>query len=338
MNSEERKKYVQFDFLVDKGQTPMRIDKYLVDRIENATRTKVQQAIDQGKVWVNDKYVRSNYKVKPDDKIEVITFDEPKIYEVVPEEMDLDIVYEDDFLLIINKPAGLTVHPGVGNYSGTLSNGLAHYLGSEIIHDQRHPFLVHRIDKNTSGLLVVAKDEESTRKLSKQFREHTVTRKYNALVWGSFEEDSGTIEGNITRSNQNRKTFTVTNEEDVGKHAITHYKVLKDFNYVSLVECQLETGRTHQIRVHMKYLGHPLFSDEVYGGSRIRKGVVFSKYKQFVENCFNIMPRQALHAKTLGFDHPDTGERMHFDSELPDDLQEVLNRWEQVSDAYDFEV
>jgi len=329
---------VQFDFLVDKGQTPMRIDKYLVDRIENATRTKVQQAIDQGKVWVNDKYVRSNYKVKPDDKIEVITFDEPKIYEVVPEEMDLDIVYEDDFLLIINKPAGLTVHPGVGNYSGTLSNGLAHYLGSEIIHDQRHPFLVHRIDKNTSGLLVVAKDEESTRKLSKQFREHTVTRKYNALVWGSFEEDSGTIEGNITRSNQNRKTFTVTNEEDVGKHAITHYKVLKDFNYVSLVECQLETGRTHQIRVHMKYLGHPLFSDEVYGGSRIRKGVVFSKYKQFVENCFNIMPRQALHAKTLGFDHPDTGERMHFDSELPDDLQEVLNRWEQVSDAYDFEV
>lgn len=329
---------MQFDFLVDKGQTPMRIDKYLVDRIENATRTKVQQAIDQGKVWVNNKYVRSNYKVKPDDKIEVITFDEPKIYEVVPEEMDLDIVYEDDFLLIINKPAGLTVHPGVGNYSGTLSNGLAHYLGSEIIHDQRHPFLVHRIDKNTSGLLVVAKDEVSTRKLAKQFREHTVTRKYNALVWGSFEEDSGTIEGNITRSNHNRKIFTVTHEEDVGKHAITHYKVLKDFNYVSLVECQLETGRTHQIRVHLKYLGHPLFSDEVYGGSRIRKGVVFSKYKQFVENCFKIMPRQALHAKTLGFDHPDTGERLHFDSELPADFQEVLDRWEQVSDAYDFEV
>lgn len=338
MNSEDRKKYVQFEFLVDKGQTPMRIDKYLVDRIENATRTKVQQAIDQGKVWVNDKYVRSNYKVKPDDKIEVITFDEPKIYEVVPEEMDLNIVYEDDYLLIINKPAGLTVHPGVGNYSGTLSNGLAHYLGSDIIHDQRHPYLVHRIDKNTSGLLVVAKDEESTRRLTKQFREHTVTRKYNALVWGSFEEDSGTIEGNITRSNQNRKIFTVTHEEDVGKHAITHYKVLKDFNYVSLVECQLETGRTHQIRVHMKYIGHPLFSDEVYGGSRIRKGVVFSKYKQFVENCFNIMPRQALHAKTLGFDHPHTGERMHFDSELPNDFQEVLNRWEQVSDAYDFEV
>ena len=338
MNSEDRKKYVQFEFLVDKGQTPMRIDKYLVDRIENATRTKVQQAIDQEKVWVNDNYIRSNYKVKPDDKIEVITFDEPKIYEVVPEEMDLNIVYEDDYLLIINKPAGLTVHPGVGNYSGTLSNGLAHYLGSDIIHDQRHPYLVHRIDKNTSGLLVVAKDEESTRRLAKQFREHTVTRKYNALVWGSFEEDSGTVDGNITRSNQNRKIFTVTHEEDVGKHAITHYKVLKDFNYVSLVECQLETGRTHQIRVHMKYLGHPLFSDEVYGGSRIRKGVVFSKYKQFVENCFNIMPRQALHAKTLGFDHPHTGERMHFDSELPDDFQEVLNRWEQVSDAYDFEV
>lgn len=337
MNNEARKAYVRFEFYVDKGQTPVRIDKFLVDRIENASRTKIQQAIDQGKVWVNGEYAKtSNYKVRPEDHIEVLSFDEPRIYEVVPEKIDLDIAYEDDYILIVNKPAGMIVHPGVGNYTGTLSNALAYYLGEEIREGDRHPYLVHRIDKNTSGLLLVGKDEESTRFLSEQFKQHTTTRKYLALVWGSPDPPEGTITGNIVRSNQNRKIFTVTNEEGVGKHAITHYKVLEDFTYTSLIECQLETGRTHQIRVHMKHLGHPLFADDRYGGNRILKGVVFSKYKQFVENCFDIMPRQALHAKTLGFVHPKTKERMFFDSELPDDFKRVLDRWRNVSSAYDF--
>ncbi len=336
MKSEERKAYVQFKFKADKGQSPVRIDRFLVDRIENASRNKIQQAIDQGKVWVNDKYVRSNYKVRPEDDIEVLSFEEPKIYEVVPEKMDLDIVYEDEHVLIINKPAGLTVHPGVGNYNGTLSNGLAYYLGDDIHKSDRHPFLVHRIDKNTSGLLLVAKDEESTRHLGAQFKAHTITRKYQALVWGCPSEQSGTVATNITRSAQNRKIFTATHEEGLGKHAITHYKVLEDFSYVSLIECQLETGRTHQIRVHMRYLGHPLFSDDTYGGNRILKGVVFSKYKKFVENCFEILPRQALHAKTLGFIHPFTKKELFFDSELPEDMSSVVSRWRSVSDTYDF--
>ncbi len=336
MNPRDRKPYVRFEFHADKGQSPVRIDRFLVDRIENASRNKIQQAIDQGKVWVNDKYVKSNYKVRPEDHIEVLSFEEPKIYEVVPENIDIDVIYEDDQVLVINKAAGMIVHPGVGNYNGTLSNALAYYLGNEIHKGDRHPFLVHRIDKNTSGLLLVAKDEDSTRFLGQQFKEHTITRKYVALVWGSMEEEQGTIEESLTRSSKNRKIFTVTHEEGVGKHAITHYKVLEDFTYVSLIECQLETGRTHQIRVHMKYKGHPLFSDDTYGGNRILKGVVFSKYKQFVENCFKLMPRQALHAKTLGFIHPKTKKEMIFDSELPADFTEVLNRWRSVSSAYDF--
>lgn len=336
MNHQDRKTYVRFEFVADKGQSPIRIDRFLVDRIEGASRNKIKQAIDQGKVWVNDKYVKSNYKVRPEDHIEVLSFEEPKIYEVVPENIDIDVIYEDDYVLIVNKPAGMIVHPGVGNYTGTLSNALAYYLGNEIHNGDRHPFLVHRIDKNTSGLLLVAKDEDSTRFLADQFKAHTITRKYLALVWGRMEGDQGTIEANITRSKQNRKIFTVTHEEDVGKHAITHYKVLEDFTYVSLIECQLETGRTHQIRVHLKHRGHPLFSDETYGGNKILKGVVFSKYKQFVENCFNIMPRQALHAKTLGFIHPHTKREMFFDSELPEDFATVIERWRSVSSAYDF--
>ncbi|MBO6517218.1 MAG: RluA family pseudouridine synthase [Bacteroidia bacterium] len=336
MNPEDRKAYVRFEFTADKGQSPVRIDRFLVDRIENASRTKIQQAIDQGKVWVNDKYIKSNYKVRPNDRIEVLSFEEPRIYEVTPEKIDLDVIYEDDYVLVVNKPAGMIVHPGVGNYNGTLSNALAYYLGNEIHEGNRHPFLVHRIDKNTSGLLLVAKDEESTRFLADQFKAHTTTRKYVALVWGSPEETEGTIEGNIMRSTQNRKKFTVSPDGEHGKHAITHYKVIEDFTYTSLVECQLETGRTHQIRVHMKHLGHPLFSDDTYGGDRILKGVVFSKYKQFIENCFALMPRQALHAKTLGFVHPKTKERMTFDSELPEDFQGVLDRWRSVNAAYDF--
>ncbi|MFT7590814.1 MAG: 23S rRNA pseudouridine1911/1915/1917 synthase [bacterium] len=336
MNSENRKAHVQFEFIADKKQSAIRIDRFLVDRIENASRNKIQQAIDQGKVWVNNKYVKANYKIRPLDHIELLSFDEPRIYEVVPQEMNLDIVYEDDHVLVVNKPAGLIVHPGVGNYDGTLSNGLAHYLGDEIHKSDRHPFLVHRIDKNTSGLLLVAKDEESTRLLGKQFKDHTVIRKYNALVWGSPSEKEGTIATNITRSSQNRKIFTATLEEGIGKHAITHYKVTENFTYVSLIECQLETGRTHQIRVHMKYIGHPLFSDSTYGGDKIRKGVVFSKYKQFVENCFTSLPRQALHAKTLGFVHPATKENMFFESDVPEDMETVIQKWRNVSGTYDF--
>ncbi|MFT5724339.1 MAG: 23S rRNA pseudouridine1911/1915/1917 synthase [Bacteroidia bacterium] len=336
VKSENRQSYVQFEFVADKKQSLIRIDRFLVDRIENASRNKIQQAIDQGKVWVNGKYVKANYKVHPEDKIEVMTFDEPRIYEVVPEKMDLDIVYEDDYLLIVNKPAGLTVHPGVGNYDGTLSNGLAYYLGDDIHKSDRHPFLVHRIDKNTSGLLLVAKDEESTRILGQQFKDHSIIRKYQALVWGSLNEKEGTIATNLTRSSQNRKIFTATHDVSVGKHAITHYKVLEDFTYVSLIECQLETGRTHQIRVHLKYLGHPLFSDTTYGGDKILKGVVFSKYKQFIENCFKRLPRQALHAKTLGFIHPYTKEEMYFESDLPEDMSSVVDRWRNVSGTYDF--
>lgn len=336
MNSEERKAYVRFDFVADPKQSLTRVDVFLVDRIENASRNKIRQAIDQGKVWVNNKYVKANYKVKPGDHVEVLSFDEPKIYEVGPEKMDLDIVYEDDYVLVLNKPAGLIVHPGVGNYTGTLSNGLAYHLGEDIHKSDRHPFLVHRIDKNTSGLLLVAKDEESTRFLGAQFKAHSIVRKYQALVWGSLAEPEGTIETNITRSSTNRKVFTATHDTTVGKHAITHYKVIEDFTYVSLIECQLETGRTHQIRVHMKYLGHPLFSDDTYGGDKILKGVVFSKYKQFIDNCFSLLPRQALHAKTLGFIHPHTKEEMFFDSEIPEDMQSVIDRWRSVNDVYNF--
>ncbi len=336
MNSENRTSHVQFTFTADKKQSPIRIDRFIKDRIENASRTKIQQAIEQGKVLVNNLAVKANYKVRPQDEIEVISFEEPRIYEVVPQQMNLDIFYEDDEVLLINKPAGMTVHPGVGNYDGSLSNGLAHYLGDDIHQSDRHPFLVHRIDKNTSGLLLVAKDEDSTRILGKQFQDHSIVRKYYALVWGSPAEKEGTIETNITRSNQNRKIFTTTMDPEVGKHAITHYKVIEDFTYVSLVECQLETGRTHQIRVHMKHIGHPLFSDSTYGGDKIRKGVVFSKYKQFVENCFSKLPRQALHAKTLGFVHPKTNETMFFESELPDDMAQVIQKWRDVSGTYDF--
>ncbi|MBI1306407.1 MAG: RluA family pseudouridine synthase [Bacteroidetes bacterium] len=325
-----------FEFDADRGQSPVRIDKFLVDRIEGITRTKVQQGIQENRVLVNGQVVKANYKVRPGDKIRIIVFEEPKDYEVKPEKMDLNIVYEDDVLLVLNKPAGIAVHPGVGNYTGTLSNGLAYYFNDGVHAMNRHPYLVHRIDKNTSGLLLVGKTEASTKHLADQFKAHTTVRKYNALVWGSLEEKEGTIKGNIGRSTRERQVFTVV-DEDQGKHAVTHYKVLEDYTYASLIECELETGRTHQIRVHLKHIGHPLFSDEKYGGRRIRKGVVFSKYKQFVENCFEIMPRHALHAKTLGFVHPITGEQMFFDSEWPDDFAEVIRRWRSVNDSYSFD-
>lgn len=323
--------YERFSITIDKGQEPLRIDKFLVQRIEGATRNKVQQAIGHGMVQVNGKEIRSNYKVKPADSIVVYSDMSPEDTDVVPEKMDLNIVYEDGDLMIINKPAGMVVHPGSGNYSGTLLNGVAWYLQQQQpgISEELLPRfgLVHRIDKNTSGLLVLAKSDRAMRHLAKQFFDHTINRKYCALVWGDMEKDSGTIIANVGRNLRFRKLFEAYPEGDHGKEAITHYRVLERMGYVTLVECILETGRTHQIRVHMKYIGHPLFSDDFYGGDKIVKGTVYSKYKQFVENCFAICPRQALHARTLGFIHPATGKEMLFEAPLPADMEEVIERW-----------
>jgi 23S rRNA pseudouridine1911/1915/1917 synthase len=323
--------YQRFQFVADKGQEPYRIDKFLMNRIEGATRNKLQQAINSGMVLVNEKEVKQNYKVKAFDRIVVYSDLSPESTDVVPEKIDLNIAYEDDDLMIINKPAGMVVHPGSGNYSGTLLNGVAYYLQQKnpSINAETLPRfgLVHRIDKNTSGLLVLAKTDKAMSHLAKQFFDHTVKRKYIALVWGELKNDSGTIVAHVGRNQRYRKLFEAYPEGDHGKEAITHYKVLERFNYVSLVQCVLETGRTHQIRVHMKHLGHPLFNDDFYGGDKIVKGTVYSKYKQFVDNCFAICPRQALHAKTLGFVHPVTGKEMNFESELPGDINKVIEKW-----------
>ncbi len=315
--------------VLDKRQVPLRIDKYLMNRIEGATRNKLQTAIDEGMVLVNDAVVKSNYKVKAGDTIVVFDNRKPEATELVAEEMPLNIVYEDEEVLIINKPAGMVVHPGCGNYSGTLVNGLAWYLQKEDIEPDALPRvgLVHRIDKNTSGLVVVAKTENAMSNLNAQFKKHTVHRRYIALVWGDMEENEGTIIAHVGRNLRFRKIMDAYPDGDHGKEAITHYKVLERFNYVTLVELRLETGRTHQIRVHMKYMGHPLFNDSSYGGDRIVKGTIFTKYKQFVENCFKILPRHALHAKELGFQHPGTKEQIMFNSELPDDMTEVIEKW-----------
>ena len=323
--------FQRFQFTADKGQEPYRIDKFLMNRIEGATRNKLQQAINTGLVLVNNKEVKQNYKIKAFDQIVIYSDLAPESTEVVPEKLDLNIVYEDDHIMMINKPAGMVVHPGSGNYSGTLLNGVAYYL------QQKNPAisaetlprfgLVHRIDKNTSGLLVLAKTDKAMSHLAKQFFDHTVQRKYVALVWGDVEKDSGTIIAHVGRNLRYRKLFDAFPEGDHGKEAITHYKVIERINYVTLVECVLETGRTHQIRVHMKHIGHPLFNDDTYGGDKILKGTIFSKYKQFVENCFAICSRQALHAKTLGFIHPSTGAQMNFDTELPPDMNMVIEKW-----------
>ena len=323
--------YERFQFNADKGQEPYRIDKFLMNRIEGATRNKLQQAINAGLVLVNGKEVKQNYKIKAFDQIIVYSDFSPESTDIVPEKLPLNIHYEDDDLIIINKPAGMVVHPGSGNYSGTLLNGIAWYLKEKNpgINEETLPRfgLVHRIDKNTSGLLVLAKSDKAMRQMAKQFYDHTVKRKYIALVWGDVAEDEGTIVAHVGRNLRFRKLFEAYPEGDHGKEAITHYKVLERFNYVTLVQCVLETGRTHQIRVHMKHIGHPLFNDDFYGGDRIVKGTIFSKYKQFVDNCFAICPRQALHAKTLGFTHPSTGEEVFFDTELPDDLALVIEKW-----------
>ena len=321
--------YEHFRVVVDKGQAPIRIDKYLFERIVNASRNRIQKAADAGFVMANGKPVKSNYKIKPQDILTVM-MDRPR-YEndIIPEDIPLNIVYEDNDLMVINKPAGLVVHPGCGNYHGTLVNAIAWHLKDNPLYDPNDPQvgLVHRIDKDTSGLLVVAKTPNAKTHLGLQFFNKTTKRKYNALVWGIMEQDEGTVEGNIARNPKDRMQMAVFSDPEIGKHAVTHYHVLERIGYVTLVECVLETGRTHQIRVHMKHIGHPLFNDERYGGNEILKGTHFSKYKQFVNNCFAICPRQALHAKTLGFVHPRTGEEMFFTSELPEDMVQLLDRW-----------
>ncbi len=327
--------YERFNITIDKGQEPLRIDKFLTNRIEGATRNKLQQAMNLGMVLVNGIAVKPNYKVKPSDSIIVYSDMSPDETDVVPEKMDLDIVYEDADLMIINKPAGMVVHPGSGNYSGTLLNGVSYYLQQQnpSISEEVLPRfgLVHRIDKNTSGLLVLAKTDKAMRQLARQFFDHTVRRQYVALVWGDMENDSGTIIAHVGRHLRFRKLFEAYPEGDHGKDAVTHYNVLERFGYVTLVQCVLETGRTHQIRVHMKHIGHPLFNDDFYGGDKIVKGTIYTKYKQFVDNCFQICKRQALHAKTLGFIHPTTGEEMFFDAPLPEDMEQVIEKWRKYA-------
>lgn len=326
--------FEHFKIAVDKGQSLLRIDKYLAGHLADTSRNRVQLAIEAGYIRVGGKPVKSNYKVKPLDEITIAFPYEKQIRDIGPENIPLDIVYEDEDVLVVNKPAGLVVHPGHGHFSGTLLNALSYHLtyGNEpcpmpVSEEKiKHGILVHRIDKDTSGLLVVAKNEEAQMKLAKQFFEHTTSRRYVAVVWGNIEQDEGLLDTFIGRDGADRMRFTVYPDPSRGKRAITHYKVLERFGYMTVVECVLETGRTHQIRVHMRYLGHPLFNDERYGGDKIVVGTIFSKYKQFIENCFKILPRQALHAKTLGFTHPVSGKRMEFDSPLPSDIENLIDK------------
>ena len=323
--------YEHYAFIADPGQSPLRVDKFLMSRIENVTRNKIQQSAKEGSIYVNDLIVKSNYKVKGRDRVKVLFAHPPYENLLVAEDIAIDIVYEDDILVVINKPPGLVVHPGHGNYSGTLLNGLLHHFEKLPKNLNNRPGLVHRIDKDTSGLLVVAKTEQAMTHLSKQFFDKTSERKYLALVWGDVKEDKGTIEGAIGRHPKNRLQMTVFEDNSEGKEAITHFKVLERFGYVTLIECQLETGRTHQIRAHLKFIGHTLFNDARYGGEKILKGTSFTKYRQFVDNCFKLLPRQALHAKTLGFIHPKTGEKMQYDSPIPDDFNSAIDKWRQYA-------
>ncbi|GJQ06775.1 pseudouridine synthase [Capnocytophaga cynodegmi] len=323
----EEELYEHYSFKAGKGQEPLRVDKFLMNFVENATRNKVQQAAKQGNIFVNGVAVKSNHRVKANDEVKVMFAHPPHEYLLTPENIPIDIVYEDDQLLVVNKPAGMVVHPGHGNYSGTLINALIYHFENLPNNSSNRPGLVHRIDKDTSGLLVIAKTEEAMLHLAQQFFNKTSEREYIALVWGNVEQDEGTIEGHIGRHLKDRLQMDVFPEGNYGKEAITHYKVLERFGYVTLISCKLETGRTHQIRVHMKHIGHTLFNDERYGGNKILKGTTFAKYKQFVENCFDVLPRQALHAKTLGFEHPTTGEFLRFDSNLPEDMTRCIEKW-----------
>ncbi len=331
--------YEHFSIVVDKGQKMLRLDKFLVDRMEHCSRNRIQQAADSGLLLVNGVAAKSSYKVKPLDHITFVMPYPKRELEIIPEDIPLNIVYEDDSLIIVNKQPGMVVHPGCGNYTGTLVNALTFYLKDIPLFQKgdMRAGLVHRIDKDTSGLLVIAKTDEAHTRLAKQFFDHTIHRRYVALVWGNFEEDEGTIVGNIGRNPRDRQQMYVFADGSDGKHAVTHYKVLRRYGYVTLVECRLETGRTHQIRVHMAWKGHPLFNDARYGGDRILKGTTFSKYKQFIENCFSALPRQALHARSLGFVHPTTREDVYFDSELPADLQTVIDKWEMYCSSRNLE-
>lgn len=328
LESEEQDLYEHLRIVVDKGQSLLRVDKFLMQRVENASRNRIQNAIEAGNVLVNEKVIKASYKVKPNDIITVVLPHPPRDTEVYPENIPLDFVYEDDDLLVVNKAAGMVVHPGFNNYTGTLVNALVYHFQQlpQLPGNEGRPGLVHRIDKDTSGLLLISKNERSLTYLARQFYDHSITRKYLALVWGDLNED-GTVTGYIGRSAKDRRVMDIYQDEEKGKWAVTHYKVLERFGYVTLIECQLETGRTHQIRAHMKYLGHPLFSDATYGGDRILKGTVNGKYKQFVENCFELMPRQALHAQTLGFIHPTSKHYLHFEAPLPNDFTAVLEKW-----------
>ncbi|KAF5081812.1 Ribosomal large subunit pseudouridine synthase D [anaerobic digester metagenome] len=328
-SDEQSELFEHFHFDVDKGQTPLRIDKFLVNKIQNASRNRVQNAADAGTILVNGKPVKPSYKVKPGDSISIVMAYPPRDVEILPENIPLNIVYEDNDVVVINKEPGMVVHPGHGNFSGTLVNALMYHLKDVPLFSsgEVRPGLVHRIDKNTSGIMVIAKSEIAMNRLAKQFFDRTTSRKYVALVWGNMDEPSGTITGHIGRSIRDRKKMQVFPDGDQGKHAVTHWKVIEPLGYVNLVECKLETGRTHQIRAHFEYIGHPLFNDDRYGGNIIVKGTTFTKYKQFVQNCFNICPRHALHAKSLGFEHPTTGKQMFFDSEIPSDMQQIIEKW-----------
>jgi len=332
-DNEDPELYEHYKFDIDPGQKPLRIDKFLVNRIENASRSKIQSAAEAENILVNNQAVKSNYKVKPGDIVSIVMAYPPREIELIPENIPLNIVYEDEQLIIVNKEPGMVVHPSYGHYSGTLVNALMYHLKDLPLFKsgELRPGLVHRIDKNTSGLLVIAKTEQAMNKLAKQFFDKTTERRYIALVWGSFKEKEGTIRGNIGRNIRNRKVMQVFPDGEQGKEAITHYKVIEELGYVTLVECKLETGRTHQIRIHFKHIGHPLFNDFEYGGDKILKGTTFTKYKQFVQNCFKILPRQALHAKTLGFTHPQTKKIVRFNSELPDDMTQVIEKWRKYT-------
>ena len=330
LEDEQQEMYEHFRLVADKGQEPVRLDKFIAGHQENTSRHRVQLAIKEGYVFVNDVPAKANYSVRPGDVIRFMMPYERRGVEILPEDIPLDIVYEDDDVLVINKPAGMVVHPGHGNYSGTLLNALAFYLGLDHApdpDDERLGLLVHRIDKETSGLLLVAKNQEAHRKLAVQFYAHTIDRVYIAAVWGNITEDDGTIEGTIGRDPNDRIRYKVMSDPEMGKHAVTHDRVLERFGFITVVECRLETGRTHQIRVHMASIGHPLFNDERYGGAEIRQGTIYAKYKQFIQNCFALCPRQALHARTLGFTHPVTGERLHFEAALPEDMCALIEKW-----------
>ncbi|MEX0966574.1 MAG: RluA family pseudouridine synthase [Bacteroidia bacterium] len=327
--------YEHYRIKVDRGQQPLRIDRYLTQRIQNVSRNRLQNAAKADCILVNGEAVKSNYKVKPLDEVSIVLPEPPRDKEVYPENIPLDIIYEDEHLLVLNKAAGMVVHPGFNNYTGTLVNALVYHFDNLPTHanGEIRPGLVHRIDKDTTGVMVVAKEEYAMSFLARQFFDHSIERAYTALVWGDVAEDSGTIRGNLGRSKHDRRMSQVYQEEEIGKPAVTHYKVLERFTWVTLVECRLETGRTHQIRAHMRYLGHPLFADELYGGMRLLAGTPTSRYKQFIENCFKLLPRQALHARSLGFIHPHSKKHLHFEQALPQDMQAVIEKWRTYINA-----